>query len=101
MKATIVADCEQDIKIGDREYLICYTITARCYYQRAKISGPPEDCYPEESDMEIEIEVISATDAYGYVVPLSPLFLVQVTANLNTEKDEEAIWEEFFRGDVD
>lgn len=39
----------------DSEYHeIPVSITYNATYQRAYVSGPPEDCYPAEGEMEIE-----------------------------------------------
>jgi len=39
------------VEVGDEEIPI--VVQWEGYYQREKISGPPEDCYPAEGEMEI------------------------------------------------
>ena len=44
-------DFETTIEIGDEEYEV--RVVWEGYYQPAKTTGAPENCYPEEGEMEI------------------------------------------------
>ncbi len=68
-------------EIDGRE--IDYEAYVRVNYQPAKLYGPPEDCYPDESETEIES---SFTFPPGF------------EAKLDSEKIEEQAWEEFLTG---
>ena len=50
MKAVVFVEGVQEI--GERE--IEYTAQVRCDYRPAKLYGPPENCYPDESEAEID-----------------------------------------------
>ena len=47
---TVLVEGTQEI--GERE--IEWDAQVRCNYQPAKLYGPPEDCYPDESEAEIQ-----------------------------------------------
>lgn len=50
MRHTVTVEGTQEI--DERE--IEYTAQVRCGYRPAKLYGPPENCYPEESEADIE-----------------------------------------------
>lgn len=62
---------------------IDYTATVRVMYQPAQLYGPPEKCYPDESETDIES---SFTFPPGY------------ESKLDTEEIEDKAWEEFLTG---
>ncbi len=63
---------------GDDDQEIELTISGSAYFRSGKLSGPPEDCYPDEGDVEME----ECKDANG----------VDWT-NLLTDKERERILE--------
>lgn len=73
------------IERGDNE--IDLYITGDGYYDPGRISGPPEDCYPPEGDMEI---VSIETDDGPYFGELSDKEHDQIiTALFENLEDEE------------
>ena len=75
------------------------TIEYDAFYQPARVSGPPEDCYPEESACDI-------TDVTFDLSPdSSTVTEEQVIAYLDTPKLQEmltdACWEHFMARGVD
>ena len=73
---------------------------SKCYYHPGRTSGPPEQCYPAESDQETTVEITSITDAAGEPVPKTPELLAALEAALPLEWIEETLWAQFLRGDV-
>ncbi len=73
------------------EHEIEITIWFDAYYQAAKISGPPEDCYPEEGELEIvKVEV----DGSALPVGVSE---ADVIAGVMDDGDMmDRCWDEYF-----
>ena len=76
-----VVTVEGTQEIDGRE--IEYTADVRVMYQPGRFSGPPEDCYPDESETDIE-----------NLVTLPPGF----EDKIDSEKIEDQAWEEFMTG---
>lgn len=54
------------LHLGGAEFLATYRVTAQCCYDRGKVSGPPEDCYPPEAWVESsQVEILSLKDTIG------------------------------------
>ena len=74
------------------------TIEYDAFYQPARVSGPPEDCYPEESACDI-------TDVTFDLDPDCTVTEEQVVAYLDTprinEKLYDACWEDYMARGVD
>jgi hypothetical protein len=74
------------------------TIEYDAVYQPARISGPPEDCYPDESELDI-------TDVMFDLPPDATCTEEQVIAFITQpvmeQKLEEACWEHFMSLGVD
>lgn len=56
-------------------------VTYEAFYQKAKVSGPPEDCYPAES----ELNLLSVNLLEGDELP-------------SRDRLIEACWEDFMTG---
>lgn len=71
---------------------ITFTVTYDAMYQRGYTTGLPEDCYPPESDLDIEsIEPDIA------VVPYSPEHIAELLDSpVILEKIEDACWDHYF-----
>lgn len=41
------------VRVGGEGFEVTYLATGKCYYDPGRLSGPPEDCYPPESEGEI------------------------------------------------
>jgi len=71
---------EYEIEVDDgqgewRSLTVSFTATATLSYQPARLSGPPEDCYPEESEIDLESLVLDSCfeyDAEGDAVEITP-----------------------------
>lgn len=74
------------------------TIEYDAYYQRAYVSGLPEDCYPEDGSMDI-------TDVTFDLTPDATVTEEQVIAFLDTpimqEKLTDACWSDYMARGVD
>ena len=94
---------EQEIEFdnGEGEIEIVYAdlrVEANCFYQAAKLDGPPENCYPEDSECEItRIEVLKAIDEDGNVLTLSKEKLALIQAAI----DEDHLSDEIFEAWMD
>ena len=69
--------------LGDDEHEIAYTATVRVNYQPAKLYGPPENCYPDESEVDIE-SLVTVPPGFENI--------------LDTDLIEDQAWEEFLTG---
>jgi len=82
--------------------MITYTVSveahAKCYYHPGRLSGPPEDCYPPESDQDTTVEVLDAFDSEGKEVPLTPEFLWNLEVALPFDWIETQLWKQFMEG---
>jgi len=56
--------CERGatVTLDDEEYDVWYEISGTCTYQPGKTWGPPEDCYPDESESEVDTVKILQVD---------------------------------------
>lgn len=52
------------VRVGGEEFEVTYLATGKCYYDPGKLSGPPEDCYPPESEGEIaSVKMLEVRDS--------------------------------------
>lgn len=66
--------CERGatVTLDDEEYDVWYEISGTCTYQPGKTWGPPEDCYPDESESEVEsVKILQVDGALATDLPLS------------------------------
>lgn len=75
------------------EHEIHVTVDYDAAYDPGRISGPPENCYPPESEMTINS--ITPTGA------LPDGVAIDMANNRQLERIEEEAWEHFFRKGVD
>ena len=95
MKSRVIYEGEQAVDLEHDSYTVCYTVVADCYYQPAKLGGPPENCYPEESEYdEISFKIDLIISSSGEHVNLKELE-VKCLANLDAEQIEEKVWQSF------
>ena len=79
------------LTFGDQEEDIDFDISADITYQPARISGPPEDCYPDESSCEnIQIKVLSQIDGLKDADILDAL-----ETQIGEDKIVEDLWEDW------
>ncbi len=74
-----------------------FRIEADITYQPARISGPPEDCYPDESTCDIEdIKVMSQIDGLTDDDIIDALL-----KQIGEDKITEDFWEDYMSRGVD
>lgn len=96
---TIVRNFELELEAADGTTYLCNVEAhSKCYYHPGRTSGPPEDCYPDESEQETTFEILDcALD--GNELKLTPELLASLQSLLPIEWMEGQCWEAFMRGD--
>ena len=95
MKGRVTYEGEQEVDLVDDTYVVCFTVVADCSYQPERVSGPPEDCYPSESECDIvrcSIDLI--VNSAGEPVNLDSVTEACSEA-LDMEAIEDKVWEQF------
>ena len=89
-----VEEYEVDLEKGT--FLVEFSITADMTYQPAKVSGPPEDCYPDESEIDVtEVKILSVKDAEGKEISLTPKLIKQLGEAIDPSDFYYDLWEEW------
>ena len=79
------------LMLGGEEQDVDFSIEADMTYEPARISGPPEDCYPDESECDItEIKVMSEVDGLKDADILDAL-----EKQIGEERIIEDLWEDY------
>lgn len=79
---------EKEFVVDDATYIV--TISYFDGGSPGKLSGPPEDCYPEEApEVEFDDEVEFATDECNKVKTMNFCDFVMIYANEYTEGDTD------------
>lgn len=100
MKGTVEFEGEQDVEFLEHTYTVCFTAVAECEYQPGRTSGPPEYCYPEESELDINSVVITKVlDEDENEAVCTEEMKAELNERLNTEALEEAIWKAFLESE--
>jgi hypothetical protein len=78
--------------IDGEETMVCCTVDYDAHHQAAKVSGPPEDCYPEDGDLCI-----------NSIEPDTPDFPAEMVEAIEAAKDriEETAWEDYHSRGID
>ena len=77
-------------------FSVDYSATADMRYQPERISGPPEDCYPTDSECDITaVSVFCIRDVLGKERSLPDELAVLISSKLPRDRIEELCWEEF------
>ena len=82
------------IENADGEHEIEVRISYDASYQAAYISGPPEDCYPADSEMDLT-EVTPVNDLPAGITQE----MLVVEAMAADERLTDEAWEHYHRGD--
>lgn len=96
MKAhTITAGLCQTVFVGEaeREVELEFTVIAEMHYSPAQTSGPPENCYPEESECNITSLKITKATEDGKPVHLGLDTMAQLRELISLDRVEEQLWE--------
>ena len=77
-----------------------FTAVATLSYTAAHTSGLPENCYPEETDFELEsITITKATNNEGKNVKLTTKTMKLLREAIDEDLLAEEMWEEFDESD--
>lgn len=96
---TIVRNFELEVEAADGTTYLCNVEAhSRCYYLPGRLSGPPEDCYPAESEQETTFEILDCV-LDGNELKLTPELLATLQPLLPVEWMEGQCWEAFMRED--
>jgi len=88
---------EQEVVVDDRTYLVAYECSGYAVYRPARVNGPPENCWPDESECEIvDAAVTSISDDDGNPVDDNAIWLICIQA-LNTDKIRDQLWDQFMQ----
>jgi len=64
--------CERSCSIilPSGEFDVTYRLEGKCYSDPGKLSGPPEDCYPPESEANIDsVTLVEVSNERGVLEP--------------------------------
>ena len=98
MKAHVTLEAEQDVLVTwlghPTLFNVAFTAEGEAYYQAARISGPPEQCSPEEGEAHItSITITQVLDEDGEPVQALPALRDRLRAGLNEARISDLIWE--------
>lgn len=71
--------CERSctVTLGNTEFDVNYRLEGKCYSDPGKTSGPPEDCYPPESEANIDsVTLVEVSNERGVFEPGPALKLI-------------------------
>lgn len=95
---TVTKDFEVEVELGDSIYTCNVKATSECTYAPGRISGPPEDCYPDESEQETTFEILDcALD--GDEIQLDEALIYELTPRLPVAWMETKLWGQYMRGE--
>lgn len=95
---TVTKNFELELTAEDGTTYLCeIDAHSKCYYHPGKLSGPPEDCYPAESDQETTFEIKSC-ELDGNELKLTPELLSLLEPLLPTDWMEDQLWTRFMEG---
>lgn len=85
-----------DIDGVQTTYYCDFTVEATLSYMPAQVSGPPESCYPEESEIDIALlRLNEVRDEEGTVIPFTTPLRDRIADTLNIDRVHELLWEEW------
>ena len=85
------------LMLGDEEVDVDFNIEADITYEPARVSGPPEDCYPDSSECEITaIFPLDTIDGFKDSDLLDAL-----DKQIGEDKIIEDLWEDYHSRGVD
>lgn len=93
-----VEEYEVEVEVENEWHIIYvdFSISAVLTYQPARISGPPEDCYPDESEIDVvECKLLRAYDEEGKNIPLMQDLREKIDAQIDASDFYDELWEEW------
>ena len=90
----VEAEICTSVELDGLTYDVEATVQGSGYYDPGRGSGPPEDCYPPEGEMEILSVVADITDSDKRVVTGEEH--QRVMATLGDEALTDALWEALY-----
>lgn len=102
--STVTIEVEEyEVDLGEDTFIVDFSITADITYRPARVSGPPEDYYPEESEVDItEMKILGLWDMEGEEVTLTPELIKQLGEAIDPSDFYDELWEEWkFQGKGD
>ena len=85
------------LMLGEEEVDVDFNIEADITYEPARVSGPPEDCYPDSSECEItSIKVLSTVEGYT-----DKRILMELETQVDEDKIIDDLWEDYHSRGVD
>jgi len=94
-------ECERTatVRLGAREFDVAYTLKGKCYYDPGRISGPPENCYPPESDADLESVTVTGIWEDGEDMLGLPGVVAAIEAELGNLPLDEYLLESYLSQD--
>ena len=89
----------QPVKLDGIELEVSYTATCTLTFIPGRFSGPPEDCYPDDSDMGYVSLQVTEVFANGEAVVLSDDYKRYVQEQLDEDVIADQLWDEFDRSE--
>ncbi len=71
------------VRLDGKEFHVRYRITGKCSYDPGKLSGPPEDCWPPESDVLVQALSILSVFSGDVAIDSLPSFQRFIYRELN------------------
>ena len=98
MKAHVTLEAEQEVTLEwegvMRTFDVAFTVEASASHTPAKVSGPPESCYPEDSEVELEsINIDFVTDENADPMIPGEELGKKLLSSLNRDRIQELVWE--------
>lgn len=79
------------ITVGNEEVDAKFQISADMFFQAGRFSGPPEKCYPDDSECEVtEVNLIDGPEGLGEEEAISCL-----QKSVSEDQIESDLWEEY------
>ena len=99
---TVTKTFECELEAPSRAVYYCNVEAhSKCYYHPGRTSGPPEDCYPAESDQDTTVEILDCIDEAGVSLQLTPGLLALLEPLLPFDWMEDQLWRLFLEGPED
>ena len=96
MTTITVEDYGVDVTYKDQEMCLALDleISADITYEPAKLSGPPEDCNPDNSECEVtEIKILHARDEDEKELPLTQALIDACLLQIDGTDFTDELWE--------